>query len=69
MAQGNFPASAFNRGAQILDRQDPTVEVSTEHSDFFTKIKVAIRAEQRLTLAVYRPLAFVKGTFATALAA
>ena len=68
MAQGNFLAGAFKRGAQIFDRQDATVEVSTEHSDFFIKNKVAIRAEERLALAVYKPAAFVKGGFDAALA-
>lgn len=69
MAAGKFLIGAFKRGAQVFDRQDATVEVSTEHSDFFTKNLVAIRAEQRLALAVYRTGAFIKGDFAAALTA
>lgn len=52
---------AFSLGAEIFDRQEATIDISTEHSDYFTKNLVAIRAEERLALAVYRPGAFIYG--------
>lgn len=67
MAAGSFLTGAFRLGAQIFDRQDATVEVSTEDSDNFRKNLVTILAEERLALAVYRPEAFVKGTYAAAI--
>ena len=50
------------RQAAIFDRQEALIELSTEHSDYFTKNKVAIRVEERVTLAVYRPGAFRYGS-------
>jgi len=61
MDQGKYLVGAFRIGAQIFDRQAPTVEVSTEDSDNFRKNLVTIRAEERLALCVYAPAAFVKG--------
>ena len=61
MAVDKFLTGAFGMGAQIFDRQNATVEVSTEDQDNFVKNKVTIRAEERLALAVYRPEAFVYG--------
>jgi HK97 family phage major capsid protein len=64
MTAGAFLVGAFRLGAQIFDRQDARVEVSTEDSDNFRKNLVTILAEERLALAVYRPEAFIKGTIA-----
>src|SRR3546814_18939936 len=67
MTAGNFLTGAFRLGAQIFDRQDARVEVSTEDSDNFRKNLVTILAEERLALAVYRPEAFIRGGFAAAI--
>ena len=49
--------------AAIFERQGVTVDISTEHSTYFTENKIAIRAESRLALVVFRPAAFVYGAF------
>lgn len=69
MTVDKFLVGAFQLGAQVFDREDATVDISTEDSDNFRKNLVTIRAEERLTLAVYRTEAFVKGDFSDALAA
>jgi HK97 family phage major capsid protein len=67
MTAGTFLTGAFRRGAQIFDRWDARVEISTEDSTNFRQNLITILAEERLALAVYRPEAFVKGTFSAAI--
>jgi HK97 family phage major capsid protein len=62
MPAGNFLSGAFDMAAQIWDREDAAVMVGYENDDF-TRNLVTILAEERLALTVYRPLAFVKGTY------
>lgn len=50
------------RFAEVLRREGVQVTLSTEHANFFTENKVAILAEARLALAVYRPSAFATVT-------
>ncbi|ABN75755.1 phage major capsid protein [Cereibacter sphaeroides] len=67
--EGEFLAGAFSTGAQIFDREDANVVISTENADDFEKNMISIRCEERLALAVKRPEAFVTGEFGTAVAA
>lgn len=63
MDEGEFLTGAFKLGAQIFDRQNATVEISTEDQDNFIKNLVTLLCEERLGLAVYRPEAFITGEF------
>ncbi len=56
--EGSALVGAFRVGAQIFRRGGLSVEASNSHADFFQHNKTAIRAEERLALAVYRPEAF-----------
>ena len=51
--------------SEIRDRMEMQVDISTEHSDYFTRNLVAIRAEERLALVVKRPASYISGTFTT----
>lgn len=69
MAAGKFMVGAFRYAAQIFDREDATVTISTEDGDNVRKRMVTIMAEERTCLAVYRPQALVNGSFADLTAA
>jgi len=51
---------AFRPHAQIFRRSGIEIAISTENEDYFIKNKLAVRAEERLALACYRPSAFCK---------
>jgi len=66
IAQGTFlVGSGSPVAAEIRDRMDMQVEISTEHSDYFVRNLVAIRAEKRLALVTKRVNSFVTGSFST----
>lgn len=66
MAQtvGEFTTGAFRMAAQVFDREQSQVLVSTEDGDNFRRNMVTLLAEERLAFAVYRGEAFVDGAFA-----
>lgn len=61
MTVDTFLVGAFKLGAQVFDREQANVRISTENEDDFIKNMVTILAEERLALATYRPEAFIKG--------
>ena len=63
IASGTALIGSFGQGAQLYDREEATIRVSEQHSDFFVRNAIVILAEQRLALAVKRPESFVKVTF------
>ena len=63
MTEGTCVVGAFGTGAQLYDRDGPSIRISEQHSDFFIRNAIVVLAEQRLALAVKRPEAFVKVTF------
>lgn len=67
MSAGTFLVGDFATSATLYDRWEARIEVSTEHADYFVRNMVAILCEERIGLAVKRPLGFTKGTFSTAI--
>jgi HK97 family phage major capsid protein len=62
--QGQFlVGSGQIAAAEIKDRMETVVEISTENADYFVRNLVAIRAEKRMALLTKRPNSFVSGTF------
>lgn len=59
----DYLVGAFRMGAQVWDREQASVQISTENKDNFVRNMVTILAEERLALTVFRPEAFVKGSF------
>lgn len=48
-------SGSYSQGATIFDREQTTIRVGDQHSDYFTNNKVVILAEKREALAVFRP--------------
>lgn len=62
ITEGTGLVGAFRPHAEVLRREGITITLSTEHSTYFIENKVAILAESRLALAIYRPSAFCTTT-------
>jgi HK97 family phage major capsid protein len=62
MPQGTALVADFNAGARLYVRDVPTVEFNSSHSDLFVKNQVIARCEERVGLAVLRPMAFCQIT-------
>ena len=61
-AAGTALVGAFGSMAMVVERGGYVVEISTEHSTYFTERKAAIAMSRRFTVAGFRPTAFCKVT-------
>lgn len=66
IVENEFLSGAFGLGAMLWDREDANVRVSESHADYFARNMVAILAEERIAQTIFRPEAFVRGTFTAA---
>jgi HK97 family phage major capsid protein len=57
---GTALLGSFATASVVYRRSGVTVEASNSHSDFFQRDLTAMRAEERIGLAVFRPAAFAK---------
>lgn len=62
LALGSAIVGAFDQGGQIFRKGGIVVDASNSHEDYFARNLTAIRAEERLALAIYRPGAFCQVT-------
>ncbi len=62
IAAGTVLVGAFGTSAQLFRKGGLTVDATNSNEDDFMYNRVALRAEERILLAVYRPAAFVKLT-------
>ena len=58
IAAGTALVGAFKTGAQLFRHGGIRIDISNSHSTFFVENKIAIRCEERIALAVYRPASF-----------
>jgi len=63
MAEGNFLLGNFSMGASLWDRQQSTIRITDSHDRTFIQNLLTILAEERITLTIFRPQAFVRGVF------
>ncbi|MEU5425560.1 phage major capsid protein [Streptomyces olivoreticuli] len=61
MADTDFLVGAFGLGAQLHDRENVSVTVSSENADNFEKGLITFRADERVALEIPRPESFVIG--------
>jgi HK97 family phage major capsid protein len=60
---GTFLVGSFREGATLWERQSVQLFITDSHASNFTSNILTLLAELRAALSVWRPKAFVKGTF------
>lgn len=55
LSRGTALVGDWKMGATLLDRQQTTIKVGNQHSDYFVSNKVVILAEERIGIQTHRP--------------
>lgn len=66
IAAGTFICGAFSVANQVWNRQGTVIDISESDGDNFTANLLTLRAEQRCTLATYRPASIQAGLLSNA---
>lgn len=59
----DFLVGAFRQASTIYDRMNATLRMADQHADFFITNMTVILIESRVALVIWRPNAFVAGSF------
>ncbi|MFG3132866.1 phage major capsid protein [Streptomyces tendae] len=65
MPDEKYLLGSFGMGAQLYDRENVSVTVSSENADNFERGVLTFRADERVALEISRPESFVIGTWTT----
>lgn len=65
VTSGTAWVGSWRIGSTLFDRQQTTIKVGDQHSDYFIRNLLVIRAEKRIGVAWHRPALFVEATVPT----
>jgi HK97 family phage major capsid protein len=63
IAADKFLTGMFDRGAQVLNREGISIELSFDDGDNFKNNNVTFRVEERIAFPIYHPSGFIFGDF------
>jgi HK97 family phage major capsid protein len=63
MQAGFFLVGDFQSSVAVFDRQAPTIEISDSHLDWFARNMLAVRCEERISLAIFQGSGMTYGAF------
>jgi HK97 family phage major capsid protein len=66
ITEDDFLVGNFQLGCNMWEDESANIRIAEQHADLFIKNGVVILGEERVTLTIERPQAFVKGSFAPA---
>ncbi|MEI9812924.1 MAG: phage major capsid protein [Acidobacteriota bacterium] len=63
LPRGYFLVADFDQACAVFNRQPPTIEISDSHADYFQRNMLAVRCEERISLAMWNAGGLVYGAF------